>query len=207
VSLSGAKREQPRATFGSRQALYRFYNRSDELLYVGITCNIAGRLRQHRDDKDWWAEVSRIELEHFASRSQVLAAERRAIQTEHPKHNVRLNGRAPDAPIQMRGRRGRVLKSLEVGGVYALGLADGECPVGRVIDADDEGVTVTLFSWLLGMFDGPDDWISADLIQRWRRAERLPDGHDGWTKGIVLYDMDPLGSFQTRWHEQSGAYE
>lgn len=73
--------------------LYRFYNDADELLYVGITANPSRRLERHRHEKDWWSDVSRIDIEHFTDRHTVLAAERTAIETEKPRHNIRMNER------------------------------------------------------------------------------------------------------------------
>jgi hypothetical protein len=57
--------------------LYRFYDDGDELLYVGITANPSRR----------------FEIEHFADRETVLTAERTAIETEAPRHNIRMNER------------------------------------------------------------------------------------------------------------------
>lgn len=76
-------------------ALYRFYSATGELLYVGITLNPSARWKRHRRDKPWWSEVARITLETHPDRPAVLAAERAAIETEHPQHNVVHNGRRP----------------------------------------------------------------------------------------------------------------
>lgn len=69
-------------------ALYRFYDRSDVLLYVGITVDIPARVKKHRAEKPWWTEVSNISIENFGSRHEVLAAERTAIRTERPLYNI-----------------------------------------------------------------------------------------------------------------------
>ena len=69
-------------------ALYRFFDAEGRLLYIGISMNPPYRFGQHADDKPWWAEVARIAMETFPDRSAVLAAERRAIQTEQPLYNV-----------------------------------------------------------------------------------------------------------------------
>lgn len=69
-------------------ALYRFYDKADELLYVGLTCNPPGRLATHRRDKPWWTTITRIELETFPSRSSCMSAEKLAIKNEHPRFNV-----------------------------------------------------------------------------------------------------------------------
>lgn len=69
-------------------ALYRMYDQAGQLLYVGITLDVATRFANHRGDKPWWTSVATIKLEHFADRASVLAAERRAIQQERPAYNV-----------------------------------------------------------------------------------------------------------------------
>ena len=69
-------------------ALYRFYDRSDVLLYVGITVDPGARFKKHGGDKSWWGQVDRIGIEHFATRKEALEAERKAIKEEQPLHNV-----------------------------------------------------------------------------------------------------------------------
>lgn len=39
-------------------SLYRFFSRSNELLYIGITNRIPRRLDEHGDDKPWYLEVN-----------------------------------------------------------------------------------------------------------------------------------------------------
>lgn len=71
--------------------LYRFFNRHEELLYIGITSSPSARLRSHRNEKDWWLEVATIRLEHFQSRVALAEAECLAIRAEKPRYNVALN--------------------------------------------------------------------------------------------------------------------
>lgn len=68
--------------------LYRFYDAAGQLLYVGITCNPPQRFREHRDSKDWWTEIGQITLCHYRNRTELTKAETRAIQDEHPLHNI-----------------------------------------------------------------------------------------------------------------------
>lgn len=96
--------------------LYRFYNSRDELLYVGITSNPMTRFRAHQSDKSWWPEVATINVENYASRRELLAAERAAIKAEHPRYNTTHN-RALDAEARLLARS----HSLEA--VAAAGLA------------------------------------------------------------------------------------
>lgn len=186
--------------------LYRFFAADDRLLYVGITCNPGKRLERHSGEKTWWAEVVRVEMEQHPSREALRSAERLAIGEELPLYNVRMNGGndvlARDAVKLRRG--------LELNGVYALGLDDGTCPCGLLIKADEEGVLVAKFSWIIGVFDR-EEWVPYDAIRRWMRAEEVPKPANGqpWSDGFyrpestkVVFDMDPLGDFQNAWHRR-----
>lgn len=69
-------------------ALYRFFNSVDALLYVGISDHPKRRFGQHFDDKPWWSEVDRWEVEWFANRALAEAAEAHAIRAEVPAFNL-----------------------------------------------------------------------------------------------------------------------
>jgi predicted GIY-YIG superfamily endonuclease len=68
--------------------LYRFYDSTGRLLYVGITSNPVARFRQHRQDKVWWSDVADIKMQHFGSRTDLEMAEKIAIRDERPLWNV-----------------------------------------------------------------------------------------------------------------------
>jgi hypothetical protein len=74
-------------------ALYRFYDATGTLLYVGITAELLRRVKQHEGTKAWWHQVANIAVEHFASRADVLEAEKLAIATECPAFNYHHNRR------------------------------------------------------------------------------------------------------------------
>ena len=84
-------------TEGSRRyprdhVLYRFWNSDGALLYIGITSERGGdRFDQHQTDRPWWPEVVGITLERFASREELVRAEREAVRCEHPTYNSQLN--------------------------------------------------------------------------------------------------------------------
>lgn len=67
--------------------LYRLYAPDDTLLYVGITKGSAQRLTDH-GNQPWWPDVARITFERFSDRAAAATAERHAIATEHPVHNI-----------------------------------------------------------------------------------------------------------------------
>ena len=74
--------------------LYRYFDAEGRLLYVGISFSAIARAAQHREDKGWWQDVARMHVEHLPTRSEAVAAERQAIQSEQPLHNVMHNGKA-----------------------------------------------------------------------------------------------------------------
>lgn len=67
--------------------LYRHFNKSGKLLYVGISICALERLRQHRDDSTWFDDIATVEIERFATAKEAIAAEIVAIQKEKPLHN------------------------------------------------------------------------------------------------------------------------
>jgi hypothetical protein len=69
------------------QTLYRFYDKNNILLYVGISGEWRTRLHQHERNSEWWDEASFIKLERFPDRKSVEEAEIRAITTEMPIWN------------------------------------------------------------------------------------------------------------------------
>jgi excinuclease UvrABC nuclease subunit len=67
--------------------VYRAYDEDGELLYVGISMNLEGRLAKHRVTT-WWPEVDEITVKWFSGREAAKAAERAAIRNENPRYNV-----------------------------------------------------------------------------------------------------------------------
>lgn len=71
--------------------LYRLLGEGGELLYVGISLNVAKRMSEHRKDKSWWDEVTDIKRTQYSSKHEALKAERQAIKRDRPKYNVQYN--------------------------------------------------------------------------------------------------------------------
>jgi hypothetical protein len=67
--------------------LYRLYNSSGNLLYLGITGNLDQRFTAHRAIKPWWLEVEEIVIKSYPDRSSAENAERLAILNDHPQYN------------------------------------------------------------------------------------------------------------------------
>lgn len=77
----------------TRTELYRHYNATGELLYVGISLSATYRLNQHKSTAQWVNEAIRMETEWFDTRKEAEAAETIAIKTERPKFNIAQNNK------------------------------------------------------------------------------------------------------------------
>lgn len=72
-----------------RTALYRHFDKDGNLLYLGVSLNAIERTISHRDKSPWYQDIARIEIEWHNSRSAAYYHEKRAIQYEHPRHNIK----------------------------------------------------------------------------------------------------------------------
>lgn len=79
-------------------AVYRMYDRTGRLLYVGVTGSLGKRLDDHAE-KRWFPLVRDIRLEWFPDRSAAEDAESAAIRDEGPEYNV------AGAVLELRRRR------------------------------------------------------------------------------------------------------
>jgi predicted GIY-YIG superfamily endonuclease len=185
-------------------ALYRFYNAAGELLYIGITGNLGQRWDQHNAGKPWWAEVASSTVEHFDSRTAVLAAEKAAIAAERPKYNVvHNNGHSVGQPSA-------TLDLVNRGDVIAVGMRSGECHVGLVQAVTERGVRLSLMSFMDGSF-GHASFVLfwPDVAQVMTAPEKHPDDMDEWERKYYramhggrmprVFDTERLGTFQTLW--------
>jgi hypothetical protein len=67
--------------------VYRLYDASGLLLYVGISSDLADRFATHAGTKSWWPDVARRTAEGYSTRDEALAAEAVAIGAEAPLFN------------------------------------------------------------------------------------------------------------------------
>jgi len=74
--------------------LYRLYDSSGTLLYIGISYSAISRLSQHRATQPWAAEIARLDRQHLGpmTRREAEDIERQAIIAEKPLHNKTHNG-------------------------------------------------------------------------------------------------------------------
>lgn len=89
-------------------ALYRVFDETDTLLYIGISNSVLRRLAQHMQGKGWSKRVKRVEVEHYEERTLAAKAEEAAILAESPLFNIALNvkkARDVEVPPPIRLRR------------------------------------------------------------------------------------------------------
>lgn len=111
--------------------LYRFFDSDDRLLYIGISLSAAKRAAEHRDSKQWWPDVARMNIEHLGAvpRSTAEHVEASAIRAERPLWNRTHSAyELPTTPAQ----------TTEM--VWFCGVCGG-------VIADREGTVQRLFRW------------------------------------------------------------
>lgn len=80
--------------FGNAKAnqphfVYRCYDTSGRLIYVGCTNNPPARLASHRKSSWWFDQTKNVRVIVFPDRAYALAKERMAIGEERPRWNVK----------------------------------------------------------------------------------------------------------------------
>jgi predicted GIY-YIG superfamily endonuclease len=73
---------------GKSVAVYRFYDRHEELLYVGISNNPRRRWKQHMKEKAWYPQVRHQTVTWYDSERAARRAESAAIRQERPHFNI-----------------------------------------------------------------------------------------------------------------------
>ncbi|MET8080030.1 GIY-YIG nuclease family protein [Streptomyces sp. NPDC005303] len=72
-------------------ALYRAFDSTGQLLYVGISIHPEQRFKEHAWQKSWWrSEVARTTVEWHDTRILAAQAEARAVRDEAPERNLTL---------------------------------------------------------------------------------------------------------------------
>ena len=176
-------------------ALYRIWDRTDQLLYIGISKSALRRIGQHLTDKYWANDVDHVTFEKFHTREQAAAAEILAIKAENPLHNVVHNRRKGI------GQRAKQIKKyaheMQIGDPVALGLFTGKCPIGIIISSDSDSVTLALKSFVTGFYGHESMTVYRDNIYKLIF---------GTVKDQVVDDAH-LGAFQTDWELKHQPYE
>jgi predicted GIY-YIG superfamily endonuclease len=72
-----------------RVVVYRCYDESGVLLYIGATYQLKERLKVHARTRPEWHRVTRVDEVWYETRAEALAAESAAIAAERPEWNCR----------------------------------------------------------------------------------------------------------------------
>jgi hypothetical protein len=170
------------------QTLYRYWQ-GDDLLYVGIAANAYSRAAQHSETARWWPEASHVTFEKYASREEVLIAEKMAIKREHPQYNITHNtgARSPErlygqivqrqtadwenySQVTRRSvtlERNRILTGLEaIQKFYGLSVDAGHENDGTTLPMSDCCDECSLFTDIWMMTDDPENltgyWVNSE---------------------------------------------
>lgn len=71
--------------------LYRWWDAQGNLLYIGKSMNVFGRIEQHRRNSRFFEEAATMTMERFPDALALGEAEVAAIRSEHPPYNVAHN--------------------------------------------------------------------------------------------------------------------
>lgn len=77
---------------GGPTAVYRLYDSDSQLLYVGVSNNLANRFRWHAREKAWWPQITFRTIVWHETRLGALSEEASAIGYESPEFNVMRKG-------------------------------------------------------------------------------------------------------------------
>ena len=88
--------------------VYRLWDDTGALLYVGISKTLVNRLTQHDESQPWAAEVASVTAKRYPTREKARAAEIEAIQKENPRYNIRDRAKAVDWGMQAAGLWGQM---------------------------------------------------------------------------------------------------
>jgi hypothetical protein len=78
--------------------LYRYFDNSGALLYVGITNYGDTRLRSHARSANWWRHVATATFTTYPTATELVQAERLAIRDEQPMFNIARHRPTGDIP-------------------------------------------------------------------------------------------------------------
>lgn len=155
-----------------RTALYRHWDASERLLYVGIACDPVRRVNAHRERSAWFDRIGRIDIEWFPSRREALQAERKAIQSEQPWFNVH-HARSAGGDSAERGLKWAVLH-LESGRIDGWYRAEADAQ--DVLDFLREQFAAQHFVMLKER--------SKDHNTNWAQFRLYVDGRNKWMLDI-----------------------
>jgi excinuclease UvrABC nuclease subunit len=107
--------------------LYRHFDESGSLLYIGISIDALVRQGGHESRSGWWRDIRRIEIEVYANKTEAARAEVELIKKLRPRWNTQHAPVKPiDVPIAESRKGAELLRRLRArtGGKVETGFAD-----------------------------------------------------------------------------------
>lgn len=126
--MPGMAESDEQVTLHGRVALYRFYDRHEALLYVGISNDPRRRLKEHAAAKSWYPRIQHQAITWYDSEAQARAAEDRAILGERPEYNIAGAIRPQPARPRMNPRATPTVLGVILGATTAICVTAGLAP-------------------------------------------------------------------------------
>ena len=153
--------------------IYRHFDKSGKLLYVGRSCNLGMRHAEHQINSRWFSLVTTIKIQRLESIKLAIEAEEKAIKKESPAFNLLHNKINIQKEIK-KNTKGNDKKTHAKKIIEALG---GYQAVATLLNAQHlEGKVLVMtrqhiFNWALtGKIPL---WAQYAFPKIWKRAERL----------------------------------
>ncbi|MCW2898517.1 MAG: hypothetical protein JWO67_782 [Streptosporangiaceae bacterium] len=160
-------------------SLYRFFNTAAELIYIGISNRVPRRLDEHGDDKPWYLEIARVDVEHHPDRHAALRAEKNAIKAERPKYNIQHNRAAYRTKVQEGSGRWTFQSRLTA--------SETRCDLVLYPELDCSGMVDDVYELdAQGQFEEYVQYLERRHPE-WLTADAVPviwSVHSGWTGGV-----------------------
>lgn len=142
-------------------AVYRFYDNGQRLLYVGITDDLKARFRFHAKTATWWEAATSRRIVWHDRRAYALAEEAKAIETEHPMHNV---AGTPEGERRAAARR-LATKPLNLASLSGYPIV-GQAEIARGMNISRQRV-----QQLIGRADWPKPYVTLAMGKVWKTED------------------------------------
>ena len=169
-------------------ALYRYFDDSDRLLYIGRSGDVGSRDRAHISRSEWMQFAAGSAIKRYRTLKEISDAERKAIETEHPIFNKQYND-TPEAGDRLRAYLEEVGRPDLVPARF-MPARNAERPSMRALLADATGKEILDVLWKVLTVDNPDH----ACVRLWALA--AIEGRDDLPRGRELERLAALGRMQ-----------
>lgn len=145
--------------------VYRAFDESDLLLYVGCSGNIAARLAKHRYNPSiWYQYQTRIDVAGTWVKDQALDVEATAIRTEGPFFNAQ-----PEHTRGVQANRNEARRLLALEGIPRDAFYDDYAPAAEMDAAADE-YSARMWETRLALREGAFPYVDDETRRSWYLA-------------------------------------